>query len=94
MAYYISTSTAELAYYNDLSDTAKDAFFIKNCSKHFEEASHGLKEMFSKLSSKVKIYIDMEDIDEQEKLWYSYDKTSQYFCNLDKYIEVYGDDDH
>jgi hypothetical protein len=94
MSYYISTSTAELAYYNDLTEAAKDAFLMKVCNKHFEEASDGLKQMFSKLSSKVKKYIDMEDIGEQEKLWYSYDKTSQYFCNLDKYIEVYGDADN
>jgi hypothetical protein len=49
--------------------------------------------MFSKLSSKVKKYIDMDNEEEQEKLWYSYDKTSQYFCNLEKYIKVYGENE-
>jgi len=90
---YISTSTAEIAYYNDLTDSAKDAFFMKIYNKHLNEISDELKKMFSKLSLKVKEYIDIEDEKEQEALWYSYDKNLQYFCNLDKYIDVYGMND-
>jgi|WetSurMetagenome_2_1015567.scaffolds.fasta_scaffold1324135_2 hypothetical protein len=91
MFHYINSGTAEIGYYNDLSDKAKDSFYVKHFNKSFEEMSPASREMFSKLSSKVKQYIDLEDDDKREELWYSYDKTSQYFCNIDKYIEVYGE---
>lgn len=90
MSYYISTSTAEIAYYNDLTDTAKDVFHYKMTGKHFNEISDQTKEMFSKLSINVRNYIETEDIKEQEKLWLSYDKYTQYLCDQDKHDQFYN----
>jgi hypothetical protein len=89
MSYYISTSTAEIAYYNDLSDAAKDAFFFKLYGKHYDEMSFDIKEMLRKSSLDVKKYIDTEDIKKQDELWHSYDKSSQYLCDQDKYMKLY-----
>ena len=48
MSYYISTSTAEMAYYNDLTDDAKDIMYYKITGKHYYEISQETKEIFSK----------------------------------------------
>lgn len=89
MSYYISTSTAEMAYYNDLTAEAKDLIHYRISGKHYDELSQDIKDTFSKLSMNVKKYIETEDEDEQEKLWQSYDKFSQYLCDQDKYYKIY-----
>jgi hypothetical protein len=89
MSCYITTSTAEIAYYNDFSDDAKDLFHFNLSGKHYHEISPELRQIYSKLSTNVKNYITAENIDEQEKLWHSYDKFSQYLCDIDKYENIY-----
>jgi len=89
MSYYITIPTAELAFYNDFNEEAKDAFHYKLSGKRYSELSPELKEVYIKLSSNTKNYIETEDKDLQDKLWHSYDKFSQFLCDIDKYEKVY-----
>ncbi len=89
MSYYISTATADIAYYNDFSDEAKDVFHYNMSGKRYSEVSPELREIYKKLSHNVKKYIDCENQREREILWDSYDKFSQYLCDIDKYEQIY-----
>jgi hypothetical protein len=92
MSYYITTSTAELAYYNNFTDEAKDEFHYQMSGKRYVDLPQELKDIYTKLSSNAKKYIDAEDKEEQNNLWESYDKFSQFLCDIDKYIQVYKTD--
>jgi len=91
MSYYITTSTAKFAYYNDLTDAAKDEFFYELSKKHYHEIPEETKTIFYETSKNVKLYINTEDEQEQEKLWLSFDKYSQYMADPDKYRDYYKD---
>lgn len=90
MSYYITVPTAELAYYNDYTEEAKNIFHLNMSGKTYAELTPELKEQYVKFSTDIKRYIYTEDKQEQDELWHSYDKFTQYLCDISKYMKVYN----
>jgi hypothetical protein len=90
---YISTCTSEILHYHEFSEQAKKDYHFRMTGKHYTDMPDWFKEVFVKLSLNVKKYVDAETRVEKDKIWFSYDKLSQYMCDQDKYDDYYKGQD-